>query len=169
MDTDLLLEKANKFMGIDSSKPGFDLRNFDLSQSVTYGATLSGTLPADLAASSSFPFVLPSSRPRPDGAEDLESIVEFPEDLIDQMYDHVVARKDVREEEKARTGRKTGRSSQKSAKPVITATAGKEYRRPITAVPALQKAKPPPMTITKEGKKAASRLLDYRKDKKKED
>jgi hypothetical protein len=54
------------------------------------------------------------------------------------MYEHVVARKDKREEDKA-TGRKTERSSKskKSAQPVITGSTRKEYKRPITAVPAL--------------------------------
>lgn len=31
VDTELLLEKANKFLGLESDKPGFDLRGFDLS------------------------------------------------------------------------------------------------------------------------------------------
>jgi hypothetical protein len=37
----------------------------------------------NIEASASFPFILPSSRPRGDGHEDLESIVEFPNELID--------------------------------------------------------------------------------------
>lgn len=112
VDTDLLLDKANKFLGIESDKPGFDLREFDLSQSVTYGPSISGTMPAgNIEASSSFPFILPSSRPR-EGGEDLESIVEFPGELIDQMYEHAITRKEQREEDKAaREARKTGRSS----------------------------------------------------------
>ncbi len=31
VDTDLLLDKANKFLGIEDGKPGMDLRDFDLS------------------------------------------------------------------------------------------------------------------------------------------